>query len=346
MVGPLEARRRLSGQRTHRLGSLPILALSVHSACNCRCVMCDIWKANAEKREISFADLSQHVEAICRLRVRRVMLTGGEPLLHGNLWSLCDALRRHDIRVTLVTTGLLIAPHAHDIATNVDELVVSIDGPGEVHDDIRRVRDGFARIAKGIALLSNHATRPHSIARSVVQRRNFTRLSATIDAVRGMGVDQVSFLAADVSSSAFNRPEPWDDERRANVALSRDQIPLLAAAIHEAETRCQPAFAAGFVVGGIQSLQRIHAYYDALSGGRAFPPVRCNAPWVSAVLEPGGRLRPCFFHEPYDTPADRPLDERINSPEAVAFRSTLNVETNDTCRRCVCTLSLGAWSDA
>ena len=58
MVGPLEARRRLSGQRTHRLASLPILALSVHSACNCRCVMCDIWKANAEKREISFADLS------------------------------------------------------------------------------------------------------------------------------------------------------------------------------------------------------------------------------------------------------------------------------------------------
>ena len=53
MVGPGEIARRARSRRSGRLESLPILALSVHSACNCRCVMCDIWKANSEKREIS-----------------------------------------------------------------------------------------------------------------------------------------------------------------------------------------------------------------------------------------------------------------------------------------------------
>jgi MoaA/NifB/PqqE/SkfB family radical SAM enzyme len=346
MVSPLEARRRILSQRTHRIESLPILALSVHSACNCRCVMCDIWKANAEKREISADDLSRHVDAICRLRVQRVMLTGGEPLLHTNLWALCDRLHGAGIRVTLVTTGLLVGAHAAEVAQGVDELVVSIDGPAEVHDDIRRVRGAFDRIARGIALLNNHASRPGTTARSVVQRRNFTRLAATIDAVRAIGFERLSFLAADVTSAAFNRPEPWDDERRADVALSRDQVPLLAASIHDAEQRCRAAFDAGFVVGGIASLRRIHAYYDALSGGREFPPVRCNAPWISAVLEPGGRLRPCFFHDPYETGHDQPLDEALNSPAAVAFRRSLDVEANETCRRCVCALSLSAWADA
>src|SRR5688572_32897666 len=107
MVGPGEIARRARSRVTHRLESLPILALSVHSACNCRCVMCDIWKANADKREISTADLDRHLDDIRALRVQRVMLTGGEPLMHSNLWTLCDRLRDAGIGITLVTTGLL-----------------------------------------------------------------------------------------------------------------------------------------------------------------------------------------------------------------------------------------------
>ena len=90
MVGPVEIARRARGRVTGRIESLPILALSVHSACNCRCVMCDIWKANSEKREISARRFDRHIEAIRALRVQRVMLTGGEPLLHRNLWAFCE----------------------------------------------------------------------------------------------------------------------------------------------------------------------------------------------------------------------------------------------------------------
>ena len=67
LVSPLEVLRRRRGRGDGRLRSLPILALSVHSACNCCCVMCDIWKANAERREISAPDLDRHVDAIRKL---------------------------------------------------------------------------------------------------------------------------------------------------------------------------------------------------------------------------------------------------------------------------------------
>ena len=49
------------------LERLPILVLQPHTRCNCRCVMCDIWKVS-EAREISLEDLQRHRAVIERLR--------------------------------------------------------------------------------------------------------------------------------------------------------------------------------------------------------------------------------------------------------------------------------------
>jgi hypothetical protein len=89
----------------------------------------------------------------------------------------------------------------------------------------------------------------------------------------------------------------------------------------------------------VESLARIARYYRAVAGLAEYPAVRCNAPWVSAVLEPSGALRPCFFHEPYEK-IEGDLSATLNSPSAIAFRRDLDVDGNATCRRCVCSLSL------
>jgi len=339
MVGPGEIARRARTRATHRLESLPILALSVHSACNCRCVMCDIWKANSEKREISAEDLERHIDAIRALRVQRVMLTGGEPLLHRNLWALCRQLQALRIRVTLVTTGLLIATHAADIAAAVDTVVISLDGDRDAHDTIRRVKGGFDRIAKGVMALHAEYPTPRLIARSVVQRGNFASLHQTITAAHRMGFDEISFLAADVSSAAFNRPVPWTGDRIAEVTVAEDDLGSLDASIERAVSMAPDLFHNGFVAGGRASLDRILQYYRALSGRGAFPTVQCNAPWVSAVLEPDGSVRPCFFHPAYESAAGD-FEDALNSPSAIAFRQSLGVERNQTCQRCVCSLNL------
>ena len=266
MVGPGEIARRARSRYSGRLESLPILALSVHSACNCRCVMCDIWKANADKREISPEDLERHIDAIRALRVQRVMLTGGEPLLHRNLWALCRTLQSLRIRVTLVTTGLLIEPHAFDIASTVDTVVISLDGDRDVHDAVRRVKGGFDRIARGVMALHGEFPTPRLIARSVVQRDNYASLDRTIKAAQAMGFDEISFLAADVSSQAFNRVEPWSSDRASQVAIGQASLADLSKAIQRAIAEVPDLFDNGFVAGGRESLDRIHQYYSALDG--------------------------------------------------------------------------------
>src|SRR6516164_6141722 len=128
---------------------LPILVLNVPSRCNCRCVMCDIWKRE-ENTSIKSQDLERHRESMQRLSVRWVVLSGGEPLLHSDLRSLCTFFRELQIKVTLLTTGLLLSKRAADVAELFDEVIVSLDGPSSVHDLIRGVAGGFDLIERGV----------------------------------------------------------------------------------------------------------------------------------------------------------------------------------------------------
>jgi MoaA/NifB/PqqE/SkfB family radical SAM enzyme len=186
------------------LDSLPVLILYPHSRCNCRCVMCDIWKTDSTL-EISAAELERHAEGIARLRVEWVVFSGGEPLMHSDLFRLCQFLQERNIRTTLLSTGLLIERNADQIVDCVDNVIVSLDGPPETHDAIRRVPGAFNLLAAGVAALHQRNPDFAVSARSTVQSGNGMLLRATVATARNLGLKSISFLAADVSSEAFNR---------------------------------------------------------------------------------------------------------------------------------------------
>src|SRR5258705_11083372 len=75
---------------------LPILILFPHSRCNCRCVMCDIWR-DTTKTELEPADIARWLVEWRDLGVRRVVLSGGEPLWHSRLWTCGERLRAAEI---------------------------------------------------------------------------------------------------------------------------------------------------------------------------------------------------------------------------------------------------------
>ncbi|HZX72824.1 MAG TPA: SPASM domain-containing protein, partial [Cyclobacteriaceae bacterium] len=70
------------------------------------------------------------------------------------------------------------------------------------------------------------------------------------------------------------------------------------------------------------------------------PEKKCNAPWVSAVIESDGSLLPCFFHKPYGNINEHSFEELINSKKAIDFRKRLNVDKDPICQRCVCSLHI------
>jgi molybdenum cofactor biosynthesis enzyme MoaA len=111
----------LSSSFPTRLTTLPILILNAHSRCNCRCVMCDIWKRESSD-QLRAQDLERHRTSIENLSVRQVVLTGGEPLLHNDLSALCNFFRYRQIHLTLLTTGLLLHKRAEEVATLFDDV--------------------------------------------------------------------------------------------------------------------------------------------------------------------------------------------------------------------------------
>ncbi len=319
------------------LRSLPILILNVHSHCNCRCVMCDIWK-RTNHEQIDAADLDRHRESLKKLGVRHVVLSGGEPLLHTELTTICRFFRELDIKLTLLTTGLLLVKRAPEVAENFDDVIVSIDGPAEVHDAVRRVAGAFALIRKGIEAV--RALRPgmRITCRTTVQKANHNRLCCTARATRQAGFDAISFLAADLTSEAFNRSLVWPGERQNKIALTPNEISVLETEI-DALLRLNEEFDTSFVTESRGKLERIVRHFRAHLGLASTQAPICNAPWVSAVIETDGSLRPCFFHRPVGNVRDSSLDEVVNGEEARLFRQTLEVERNPICQRCVCSLN-------
>lgn len=318
------------------LESLPIVILYPHSRCNCRCVMCDIWKDSNES-EISESELERHLSDFKRLSVQWVVLSGGEPLMHSDLFRLSALLKKQTIRITLLSTGLLLERNAGSIVESIDDVIVSLDGPPEIHDQIRRVKGAFALLERGVAAIHNLRPEFSVSARSTVQRQNYSCLRRTVEAAKRLGLESISFLAADVTSQAFNRVNSWDLARQNEIALREDDIPLL---LEEINHLIEEWGNTGFIRESPEKLQRIAEHFRAhLNLCPAVAPP-CNAPWVSAVIESDGAVRPCFFHGKIGTLSGRSFLEVLNSPEAQDFRSHLNVATNPTCKRCVCSLNL------
>ena len=91
----------------HTIHSLPVLVIFPHNQCNCRCVMCDIWRIR-EAREITPSDLEQQLGSMKSLGVRWVVFSGGEPQLNEKWSYLAQMLRSAGMRMTLLTAGLLL----------------------------------------------------------------------------------------------------------------------------------------------------------------------------------------------------------------------------------------------
>ena len=251
---------------------------------------------------------------------------------------LCAMLREENIRLTLLTTGLLLQKNADKVAATFDDVIVSLDGPARVHDAIRRVEGAFALVRVGVCALRERRSDFRITARTVVQKANHTSLRETARAARQLELDAISFLAADLTSTAFNRPLVWPVARQEEVGLSETELKDLEAEIELLIHEASREWEAGFISETPEKLRRIARHFSAQLGLRKSESPVCNAPWVSAVVETDGTVRPCFFHQPIGNLGEQSLENIINSKSAQDFRRDLDIPSNPICNRCVCSL--------
>ena len=311
-----------------------------HSRCNCRCVMCDIWKGNNDVRQINEPDVEKLMVSFKKLNTKLVVMSGGEALMHPNFFKLCDIIKSQKINICILSTGLLLKKYASEVIAKTDEVIVSLDGSRDVHDKIRNIPHAFAKLKEGIQELKKLNKNYKVTARCVVQRDNFRDLSNIVNSAHEIGLDQISFLAADVSTDAFNRPELWGEEKIGEVKISREELKIFKDEIELLIKSHHIDFENKFIAESPEKIRSFYNYYAAFHGLSEFPQISCNAPWVSAVIEPDGKVRPCFFHNKVGNLNEEDLNAIVNSEKSISFRKNLDVKTNPICKKCVCSLNL------
>jgi MoaA/NifB/PqqE/SkfB family radical SAM enzyme len=326
--------------QTSSISALPIVILMPHSACNCRCVMCDIWKDNKNLKQLTLGDISGLMDSLKKFGTQQVVMSGGEALMNPNFFRFCEILRQEKIRITLLSTGLLLKKNAERLVETVNDVIVSLDGDEKIHDRIRNLPGAFNKMKEGIKHIRAICPDYPITGRTVIQELNFRHWTAIIDSAKEIGLKQISFLPADVSSHAFNREQQWEPSRQQEIMLSQKDLIELQAIIMQIVQDFKSSFESRFIAESMEKIQKIHDYYAAFYGLNPFPYKKCNAPWVSTVIEADGTVRPCFFHETFGNIRQDSLAHILNSEKAVHFRKSLDMDSNPTCQKCVCYLNL------
>ncbi len=161
--------------------SLRYLELQITNRCNLRCRHCYIGEGSHQ--DLSRKQIEKVLDQFEEIQGLRLLLSGGEPLLHPHFWQLNEILRDYPFRSVLLSNGTLIS---REVAKKlrVHEVQISLDGMKEGHDSLR----GRGTFEKAITAV-NHLQEANirvSVA-TMIHRRNlseFDRLASLLQSKR------------------------------------------------------------------------------------------------------------------------------------------------------------------
>ena len=134
-----------------------VLILHCTFVCDARCEMCNNWTRGDRKSDMTLDEIDRMFDSGLWKNIENANVSGGEPTTRNDLVEMCqimlDKLPRLR-KLGMNTTGL--TPHrAIPMLTKIVEATrergvifsarVSIDGVGQMHNDVRKVTSGFEK---------------------------------------------------------------------------------------------------------------------------------------------------------------------------------------------------------
>ena len=144
------------------------LRISVTDHCNYKCVYCRTGNEGALYRDLPFADYLRMARVFAALGIKKVRLTGGEPLLRKGIVNFVhdlSQLRSADgdpLEIAVTTNGHLLAEMAQPLKdAGLNRVTVSMDAVDpELFARITRVPNGHANVLAGICAAKRAGLEP------------------------------------------------------------------------------------------------------------------------------------------------------------------------------------------
>lgn len=356
------ALHRLGGYARYHIGGgrapLPeSVTIFMTHACNLRCKMCGQWGEKGatrfENREfvshtLSRDELRSLVDELARHKTN-ITLFGGEPFLHRDCIETIRHIKSRGLHCLVITNGSLLRSVADELVqSGLDELNLSLDGNGTMHDDIRGIDGLFNRIADGIAAVNEArvkygTTRPLVNLQCTIMKDNYQRLPELIAAARRFKAHSLTFhhlihlndsvyaaqqarMDRDLPGTSSHGWAGFVFEHGMDAELLVTAIHGLTSSAHEIPVTVYPNLSA----------DDIRLYYaDPSRVPPGYSP-RCLSPWIVGYVFPDGTVRPCLnLDYAFGSIRTSSFHDAWNSPAAIRYRRALkHNKLFPACARC------------
>ena len=276
----------MNGLRDGFERTIDYMRISITDRCNLRCVYCmppGGMQPMAHREILRYEEIIRIIRVAVRLGVRKVRITGGEPLVRKNIVYLIQQIKEIEgiQDLSLTTNGILLNQYAEKLAeAGLDRVNVSLDS---LHPDrFREITKGrdIALVLKGI---------------EAAERAGLVPIKINMVPIRGINDDEVldfarltfhsSYQIRFIEFMPFGSQEIWRPERfipSDEIRAAVEKIgPLTAVKLR----RSGPAryFRLEGAVGVIGFISPLSNHFCS----------ECNR----LRLTSDGKLRPCLFSE-------------------------------------------------
>jgi len=263
---------------THALDELAV-ELTVY--CNLQCKMCSVWELR--QHGVPF-DLAKKLLRDARsLGAHMFTPCGAESFMRKDFLDIVEYAHGLGYKTQdIVTNGTMIATEHLDRLERIRSvfLHISIDGPREVHDDLR----GEGNYDKSVACARACVERGIRVGLSgVLMRETIERAFHIVDLAKELRIPEVSFQPFQEEISGPNKDIPRFSLLRTPKEVIAKQ---LAALVAYAKERNVAIFT--------ESMFGVVPDYLA-TGKRPIPPGGCYLPSKFLLVDFRGDIYPCFF---------------------------------------------------
>src|SRR3990170_1589318 len=308
--------------------------------CDAKCTMCSNWKWGDRKSDMTLAQLEPVLANPFWGAVENLNISGGEPTTRNDLPEMVEMFHRHMPRLRKVginTTGLT-PKRAIPMLTRIVEycaknnilisIRVSLDGIGDVHNQVRAVKNGFDKASQTIeamhALAKTHDNFSFGIA-STIFATNLNDAENILAWSRTKGLDVVFNMLRFTDAMLHNK------ELEETIGFKAREEEFMRKFFLD---RVQEES----VLSG-QAFLYLH-YADMIANGykRTMP---CPFQSQGLLLNPNGDLHYCENSEKLGNVLTTPAEELYFKAENLAHREHVK---NTICPTCLspCQVNVGA----
>jgi len=316
-----------------------VLIFHVTFVCDARCNMCSNWTRGNRKEDMTLEQIEQVFDSPLWKHIENASISGGEPTTRNDLVDivrvLIDKLPRLR-KLTLNTTGL--TPHRGiPMLTKIVEMChergvifsarVSVDGVGDMHNEVRRVKRGFDKAEQTIAAMKElQKTYPFNFG-----------ISTTIFSMNLNDAENIlAWARREKLDIVFNMVR-FTEAMLGNADLAKDIKP-----VNEEEQRMREFFLERVRHDPLLDGQNyIYLHYADMIGNGYHRTAPCPFQTQGVMLNPDGGM---FFCENSDVVGNAVTED----PEAVYFKQASQEHRNyirdEKCPTCLspCQMNVAA----